>query len=256
MLFGGVILEKSSLYVFLNPISNHVLIKNCQLLLDTTIEVPDNILLLNGFDEQAVFDEFTRFYMINGKENVRRFLNRQRLKKQVTVGWLDFKSVQMLHHLLPTEIAEILYLYHAKVPLRSPFYYKLQNQYVYLLENGDTTKIYFRRVNDFYHQFARKLAQRTEAVLYGRANSFPLSMVTSRHQKHIQVPDDSFIQQLSDYFLDGVIFDFSQLTQQKAKQVISLYQVEDHMDTTLKDLNKQKPVLTIHYDRKSKKWTI
>ncbi|MBA5770603.1 hypothetical protein H3285_29620, partial [Escherichia coli] len=65
--------------------------------------------------------------------------------------WIDFEDVELLNQLTPQEVAEMLYLAHTRRHLRSPFYYKLQNNFVYLTrEDGRYNKVYYRNLNHFY----------------------------------------------------------------------------------------------------------
>jgi hypothetical protein len=63
--------------------------------------------------------------------------------------WIDFAEERKLNILTPQEQAELLYIGHKKEPIRSPFYYQLQNRFVYLAnEEENMTKIYFRELED------------------------------------------------------------------------------------------------------------
>ena len=48
------------------------------------------------------------------------------------IKWIDFSDVTMLKELTPLEISELLYFGHMKNSLHSPFFYKLQNDFVFL----------------------------------------------------------------------------------------------------------------------------
>ena len=74
--------------------------------------------------------------------------------------WIDFADERRLNMLTPQEQAELLYIGHKKEPIRSPFYYQLQNRFVYLSnEEESMTKIYFRELNDSIHLVVNILNQ-------------------------------------------------------------------------------------------------
>ena len=65
--------------------------------------------------------------------------------------------MEFLHQLTPQEIADLLYISHANTHLHSPFFYKLQNNFIFLNLAQDFTKVYYRKMDDFYQQLSYQL---------------------------------------------------------------------------------------------------
>lgn len=115
-------------------------------LLSDHLKVPKHLLLLPPVDEQEQIDPHTWFNIIDGADQVQDFL---RSKAGQTRCWLDYSSPRFLQELTPNEIAELLYLGHAKTHLSSPFYYKLQNELVYLPLRNGMVNMYLRNESLF-----------------------------------------------------------------------------------------------------------
>ncbi len=147
-----------SIYVHLDSISNHVLSSsvNFQPAVLTQNEVPKNLLLLKGRSPLATYDDYTGFYYIKDEKKIIAFL--EEIQNSATeYNWIDFESLEFLHQLTPQEIADLLYISHANTHLHSPFFYKLQNNFIFLNLGQEFTKVYYRKMDDFYRQLAAQL---------------------------------------------------------------------------------------------------
>ena len=110
----------------------------------------------------GVYDRFTGFRVVKGQEAVKEFLDNGMKNPDSLGAWIDFANMEMLHQLTPVEISELLYIAHAHNYLHSPFYYKLQNNYIYLSLPNHFTKMYFRYLEEFLDQFADSITQRMQ----------------------------------------------------------------------------------------------
>ena len=140
------------LYIHYDSVSNHVLAKSIAFHLSALpqSEIPQNILLLNGKSSLATHDAYTGFMWIKGRKNVLEYLQGVAEGKEAPSNWVDFDSIEFVHQLTPQEIADLLYISHAKTHLHSPFFYKLQNNFIYLcLDN-------IEKSNSFYHSYQDK----------------------------------------------------------------------------------------------------
>ncbi|MFD1430991.1 hypothetical protein [Lacticaseibacillus mingshuiensis] len=159
-----------------------------------------HLLLLPPIDEDEFIDPHTGFNELSGEEAVTTFL---RGKEARTRNWLDYKHGSYLRELTPTEIAELLYLGHAKTHIQPPFYYKLQNNMVHLpLRNGMVT-LYFRQLA----QFSSTLASAVVRHLRLAANDQPFWL--RLRQQHFPPLTPEVVGQLYPLLEDGILFDFS-----------------------------------------------
>ena len=71
--------------------------------------------------------------------------------------WIDFTDLTMIKELSALEISELLYLGHMKTHLHSPFFYKLQNNFVYFDLGDDLLRVYYRYMKNFIAFWPNKL---------------------------------------------------------------------------------------------------
>lgn len=106
-----------------------------------------HLLLLKHEYEDSSFNMHTQLEFIPDEEVLT--FTKEFMDNPTDLRWIDFKDERKLNQLTPQEQAELLYIGHKKEPIRSPFYYQLQNRFVYLSnEEESMTKIYFRELND------------------------------------------------------------------------------------------------------------
>lgn len=168
-------------------------------LLNSQQKIPSHLLLLPPVNEQEQIDPHTWFNIINGRDQVREFL---RSKEGQTRCWLDYARPRFLQELTPNEIAELLYLGHVKTHLSSPFYYKLQNELVYLPLRNGMVNMYLRHET----LFEAFLAAAINKYLRRIANEQPFWL--RLRQQHFSPLSDEAYTQLFPLMEDGVLFDF------------------------------------------------
>ena len=168
-------------------------------LLSDHLKVPKHLLLLPPVDEQEQIDPHTWFNIIDGADQVQDFL---RSKAAQTRCWLDYSSPRFLQELTPNEIAELLYLGHAKTHLSSPFYYKLQNELVYLPLRNGMVNMYLRNES----LFATFLANAINKYMRRIANEEPFWL--RLRQQHFSRVSHAVYTQFLPLLEDGVVFDF------------------------------------------------
>ncbi|MGE9502105.1 hypothetical protein ACQP3D_27360, partial [Escherichia coli] len=89
------------------------------------------------------YESHTGLKVIRGTENIQRFFSSSRNRRGFDeLKWIDFTDLTMLKELTPLEISELLYFGHMKTHLHSPFFYKLQNNFVYFDLNDQLNRIY------------------------------------------------------------------------------------------------------------------
>ncbi|WP_225048026.1 hypothetical protein [Lacticaseibacillus kribbianus] len=159
-----------------------------------------HLLLLPPVDPDEFIDPHTGFNEVSGAEAVTAFL---RSKKARDRCWLDYKHGSYLRELLPTEIAELLYLGHAKTHIQPPYYYKLQNQLVYLPLNNEMVTMYFRRRDQFSATLSAALVRHLRLA----ANDQPFWLRLGA--QHFAAAPKAVIDLLYGAFEEGVLMDFS-----------------------------------------------
>lgn len=249
-------MEKNEWYVLTNPLSHQVLLRDLNFFYDTLSSVPENILLLNQRTALGQFDEYIKFHVISGRDKVEKYFKQQRNGRRLGAQWVDFESLSLLHQLHPQELAELLYLKHMTIPLNSPFYYKLRNQFVYLPVGPNVVKIYYRSWDVFYHQFARALCSRVELGLGERRMTLNWKKNNDVKNSSVCMPSTDILMALSDFLREGVVLDFSQIQPNQKHVEVPIYLAEDHLETSIKHRPNLNQLGTLTYHRGEKNWTL
>lgn len=236
------------LYIHLDSTSNCVNTKGLALgdFCDSIVQQPENILLLDPAATTGEFECRTCLQMIRGREEVQDYFQAVRKKKNQPIKWIDFSDRQMLKELTPVEISELLYFGHMRAHLHSPFFYKLQNNYVFLQDKQQNTKIYFRNVQEIYGLLADKI-------------TFLLKEKVNEHRSFFKTPLEvapvpiETLRGLKLILQEGVVFRFNQINQENYQ--IAVYVVEDRLKNfhREKDLGKLN-ASNLYYSTTEKSW--
>lgn len=161
------------IYVHLDSVTNHVLSKGITVVdfQQTLKKIPNNILLLNTEKGIGEYETHTGFRIVRDRENVRRFLE-EAGRSEIKYKWVDFENLELLRQLTPVEISELLYIAHAHTHLHSPFYYKLQNNYIYLTLSDGMNKVYYRYLDQFYNLLGKSIREALESKINEKRNFF------------------------------------------------------------------------------------
>ncbi|WP_203639872.1 hypothetical protein [Levilactobacillus wangkuiensis] len=172
--------------------------------------IPNQLLLLNEESGNDVeINPHTRLQTVTGQAQIRRYLL---AKHEHPVKWLDYAHGDDLDFLLPSEIAELLYLAHMETHLRTPFYAKLQNEYAYLTLRDGFYKTYYRHLSDFDHVLEVSIKRHLRSMHNNR-------WVFARPLAISDVPHEILLQ-LIQGLLDGMIVAFDQLVERHRIYVI------------------------------------
>jgi hypothetical protein len=118
---------------------------------------PDNILVTDG---NYVTNNFNRSWLMetaNGKEEIME-LSKEDIYGRGNFHWLDYNNQEDLNSCTPEEKAEVLYLSHFGRPLRSPFFDRINNRFVYLAhDDGWLCKLYCRDMSVFKEVMSNKI---------------------------------------------------------------------------------------------------
>ena len=212
-----------SIYVHLDSISNHVLssASKFQPAVLSQNEVPKNILLLKGRSPLAIYDDYTGFYYIKDSKKIVAFLEEGKTST-TEYNWIDFESLEFLHQLTPQEIADLLYISHANTHLHSPFFYKLQNNFIFLNLGQEFTKVYYRKMDDFYRQLGAQLTNKMSEEMTRLSRR--LFFNQEKNAKDLPV---ELLKELVTYFKVGMVFSTERIKKELLEYTIPLYVAED-----------------------------
>lgn len=239
--------------IHIDVVSNAVLSRGLQIA-DFTLELvhqPKNLLLLDANSNQGELDIHTGLKVIRGNEAVLNYFRLLQKRNSLReIKWIDFSDSLMLKELSPIEISELLYLGHTKTHLRSPFFYKLQNNFVYFEFGNDSARVYYRYLDEFYQVLARKLTHILELKLNEKRSFFKKGM-------SVDPIETSVLKKLKNIFQEGVCFNFEKAKWSNNEYQIPVYVVEDRFWKELPGNRENDPaVATVVYNLKTKKWTI
>lgn len=246
-------MEHDYIYVHLDSVSNSVLSKgisfsNYKEIVQQSLK---NLLLLNATKDIGEFDSYTGFRMIRGEQKVEEFLTSEAYQRYVKQAgnWIDFQNLELLHELTPVEISELLYIAHAHSSLHSPFYYKLQNNFILLTLPDGFTKIYCRDLNLFYEFFAREITKRVNQCVNERRKLF-------KKQKTIAMIPFEITHQLTPLLKEGVVLSFSKISARDTVSEIKVYLVEDRVRNLQSQMKESELMALLLYNHEKQEWTI
>ncbi|WP_017380733.1 hypothetical protein [Paenisporosarcina sp. TG-14] len=136
------------IYIHMNEVGHFVLFSGITMYQFVQNAGPlQNLLLLKHEYKDSSFNIHTQLEFVPDEE-VFSF-TKEFMDNPTDLRWIDFTDERRLNMLSPQEQAELLYIGHKKESIRSPFYYQLQNRFVYLSnEDESMTKVYFRELDD------------------------------------------------------------------------------------------------------------
>lgn len=238
-------------YVYYDKVGNNVLSKGIVNTVSAAPlkRIPRNLLLLNNRNHPlSTYDNHTGLQIIKEEDNVIQYF--ETLSQEPNKpSWIDFSTVEMLHQLTPVEISEILYIAHAHNYLHSPFYYKLQNNYIYLTLPNGFTKVYYRHLEEFWDLFAESITQRMKEKVNEKRRFF---------QKEKSVAPFSFADkdELARLFKEGVCISFRQMTVMGDIYSAPLFIVEDQLSMLEGNIDERTAIGDLNYDAENQTWKL
>ncbi|MGO4937450.1 hypothetical protein ACTQ54_07485 [Fundicoccus sp. Sow4_H7] len=218
-------MSRVNLYVHYDPVMNYIKTRGIDLKIEdfNNQYVPHNLILAEAHLQFGRFDAPTNFKILRGQPEVLQYLETVTKQQIHSSNWIDFESIELMHQLTPNEIAEILYLFHSGNPLRSAFFYKLQNNYAFLTLPNGLNKTYYRYVSHFIPRLQRVLNTKM-----GQLMNENRSFLFARRTKVAPVPQ-AIVDQLEHYFLFGLKFDFARAELINKNWQIPLFIIEDEL---------------------------
>ncbi len=204
----------------------------------------ENILVVDGNYITNSFNTSWILETANGKEDILE-LSKEDIYGLGNFHWIDYNNEFDLNSCTPEERAEILYLSHFGKPLNTPFFNRINNNYVYLAhDDGWFCKLYCRDIL-FYREII--------------ANKIIGSLSTNKRRK-IYPMDDDTKNQIFELTKKGLLIDFSNIYMDNVGIGVNYYtigQYED-MDDMYNNLerNKQRSSIRGSIEHRKKKWQV
>ena len=238
-------------YVHLDTITNAVLSKGFTMneYKDAVKRPIKNILLLNAPKGVGELDPHTGFRMIRGIARIQEYFERSQHVIDDSSKWIDFESVELMRQLTPVEISELLYIAHAFTHLHSPFYYKLQNNYIHLTLPEAMTKVYYRNLDQFYSLLSINITNNMEKKINDKRNKF----IFKKTKMITRIPV-SEVKDLLPLLKEGVVFSFKKLKIKQEIYEIPIYLAEDRLKFVDRDFSEKDLLGNLCFDEKNQNW--
>lgn len=241
------------IYVHIDVTNNAVLSKGIahEDFTHSIVHQPKNLLLLNTAADEGDFELHTGLKMIRGQESVQEyFTSIQRRRVNGDVKWIDFSDISMIKELTPLEISELLYFGHMKTSLHSPFFYKLQNDFVFFEIMENMTRVYYRYLDEFY----RILADKISRIVLEKAND---KRTFFRKSTAVEKLDAELLKEMKPILQEGVVFCFDQMNLKGKEYQIPIHIVEDSLWKTKNVVYKDEPLAaTLIYNTTKHSWKL
>ncbi|EQA5429012.1 hypothetical protein ACX35D_002097 [Enterococcus hirae] len=242
-----------SVYVHIDTTSNAVVTKGLTIsdFSNNIVHFPQNLLLLDPSENAGEYESHTGLKVIRGTENIQRFFSSARNHNHSSdLKWIDFNDLTMLKELTPLEISELLYFGHMKTHLHSPFFYKLQNNFVYFDLNDQLERIYYRYLDEFYRIFANKLSIILSKKINEKKSFFKRDIPVEKISVEL-------LKNMRNLMQEGIIFSFEQGGLIDNDYHIPIYVIEDYIwklkGTRYLD---EEAIGTLVYHAEEKRWEL
>lgn len=168
--------------------------------------------------------------------------------------WIDFIDEEGLNELTPQEIAELLYLGHLKQHLKSPFYSKLGNRFVYLArDDGWFNKIYYRSFKDFFQLLSTAISSKLANLKREK------SLIGLRKKRIYPDVNKEILLSLTPFIKQGICISLKDANRQRNRIEIPIWVIGDfaNMDEMYDEYEQilDEPChAKIIFDKKMKEW--
>lgn len=239
------------LYVHYETVTNHVLTRGVDLIHDDFSNefFPENMILSEEPVDIGRFDAQTNFKVLRGRQEVMHYMQTVYSEKIRISNWTDFETIESMHLLEPSEIAEILYLFHSSRPIRSAFFYKLQNNYVFLTLPNGLNKTYYRHINHFFPRFSRVMTKAMEEVINDTRSFFTKKV-------RLEKMPEAMSEALLDDFKNGLKINLNQSYTADNIYYIPLDIIEDDLSKLTINQRPKEHIALISYNHNTKKWQL
>jgi hypothetical protein len=241
-----------SLFVHIDTTSNAILSQGLTQadFFEGIVHQPKNILLLDPSLEAGEYEAHTGMRIIRGTDAIQAFFEGKRPNSSSPSKWIDFSDLAIVKELSPMEISELLYFGHMQTHLHSPFFYKLQNNFVYFPLNNNATRVYYRYLDEFYRILSGKITRIVLEKVGDRRGFF-------RKAANVKRIESELLKNMKPLLQEGIIFDFKQSLNPKKEYKIDLYLAEDQIRNGKHLAVKKEDVLgELTYSTTQQIWTL
>ncbi len=231
-------------YIYANPIDNYYLYYGMEFkefVCCNPVRL-ENILVTDG---NYITNNFNRSWLLetaNGEDEIIE-LSKEDIYGLGNFHWIDYDNDIALNECTPEEKAEVLYLSHFGKPIKSPFFSKINNKFVYLAhDDGWFCKLYCSDMSVFAEIIANK-------IIY--------SFSTNKRRKIYPMPEE-IKNSLLELTKKGLLIDFSSIYRHNqciglSYYAIGHYEDMDDMYNNL-DRNKHRADIKGYIEHNNKTW--
>lgn len=241
-----------TLFAYIDSTSNAVLSKGFSPsdFVDGIVHQPKHLLLLDPVAEAGEYEPHTGLKIVNSPDQVQQFFNNKVFTHSKGTKWIDFNDYAMLKELTPLEISELLYFGHMRTHLHSPFFYKLQNNFVYFNLGNETMRVYYRYLDEFYRILASKLTRIVLEKVNDRRSFF-------RKGSSVAPLDGELLKELYPILQEGAIFCLSQSELKNRVYSIPIFLSDEKgWRRSPKNYKKEQKIAEITYDTAKQLWSL
>lgn len=249
---GGSSVSRVNIYVHYDSVTNHIMTRGINLVLEDFEPryLPTNMILAQAPSEVGRFDATTNFKILRNQVEVAKYFEASQNAELRMSNWIDFENIESMHQLTANEIAEILYLFHANKGLKSAFFYKLQNNYVYLTLPNGLLKVFYRFVTHFYPRFQRVMNLHMSNLVN---ESRSLFFMRKERVKPIPL---NIVEQVAPLFSSGLKINFVQAIQTGSYWKVPLDIIEDELTLLTQDQLPKHHIGYLIYDTNAQRWSV
>lgn len=241
-----------TIFAYIDSTSNAVLSKGLSPndFVNGIVHQPNHLLLLDPVAEAGEYDPHTGLKIIDSSEQIHNFFNTKTFNYSKSNKWIDFNDPAMLKELTPLEISELLYFGHMRTHLHSPFFYKLQNNFVYFNLGNETMRVYYRYLDEFYRILARKLTRIVLEKINDRRSFF-------RKGSSVAPLDGEILKELYPILQEGALFCLTQTELKNRMYHIPIYLSDEKgWRRNTQNYKKEQQVGEITYDTAKQRWSL
>lgn len=181
---------------------------------------------------------------VNGREEILA-LTEKDLYRLGDFHWIDYNNEEDLNNCTPEEKAEVLYLSHFSEPLKSPFFSRFNNNFVYLAhDDGWYCKLYCRDMSVFADIITNKI----------------IAGISTNKRRKIYPMDEGTKNYMLELTKEGLLIDFSSIKRVYNSIKLNYYAIGHYrnineMYNSL-ERSKQRAEIKGYIEHKNKTWKV
>lgn len=245
-------MSRINLYVHYESVTNHIMTRA----INMTIEdfeprfLPTSMILAEAPADFGRYDSMTNFKILRTQGEVMQYFEAVQNANIRLSNWIDFDNVESVHDLTANEIAEILYLFHMNRGIKSAFFYKLQNNYVFLTLPNGLLKVFYRYITHFYPRFVRVVEEQFENLINESHSLFFM------RKTKVNAMPMTIVEEIAPLFSSGLKLNFEQAIQTGSFWKVPLNIIEDNLTLLTHNQIPKDHIGYVIYDTNSQQWRL